>query len=63
MFARFDEIPSMTKILRKLSIQKPLRITRGNNSNVLALVVIKCICPEDWNGLQGLVKFHQCKVW
>ena len=28
----FDEIPSMTKILRKLSIRKPLRITKRNNS-------------------------------
>ena len=34
VIARFDEIPSMTlKILRILSIQKPLKITKGNNSN------------------------------
>ena len=33
VFARFNEIPSTTKILRKLSIQKSLRITKGNNSN------------------------------
>ena len=53
MFARFDEIPSMTfKILRKLSIQKPLKITKGNNLIVLASsskVFIIRICHEDRN--------------
>ena len=52
MFARFDEIPSMTKILRKLSIQKPLRITKGDNYKVLApssKLFIICICLEDRN--------------
>ena len=37
VFARFDEIPSITlKILRKLYIQKPLRITKGNYSNSIS---------------------------
>ena len=51
------------KILRKLSMQKPLRITKGNNSNkywplalrfFLLVFVLKIgMC------LQGLMKFHQ----
>ena len=46
MFAKFDEIPSMTKILRKLS----LRITKEITPIVLApcsKVFIICICLED----------------
>ena len=34
VLARFNEIPSLTfKTLRKLSIKKQLKITKGNNSN------------------------------
>ena len=54
MFARFYEIPSMTlfKILRKLSIQKSLRITKGNNSNSIGpytLFILINTCLEDRN--------------
>ena len=40
------------KILSKLSIQKPLRITKGNNSNSIGsypLIFIISICLEDRN--------------
>ena len=52
VFARFDEIP-LFKIYRKLPIQKPFRITKGDNSN--------SICPSLKIGmcLQGLIKFQQ----
>ena len=47
--ARFDEIPS--KILRKLSIPKILRITKGNNSNSIGpyYSFIISFCLEDRN--------------
>ena len=63
MFARFDEIPSLTlfKISRKLYIQKatknykgktPLRITKENNSKSIgpsSQVFIINICHENRN--------------
>ena len=53
MFSRFDEIPSMTlRYQENCLYKKPLRITKGNNSKVLApssQVFIITICLENRN--------------
>ena len=41
VFARFDKILLIAlKILRKLSIQKPFRITKGNNSKSIGPLLL-----------------------
>ena len=56
--AKIDEIPSMTlQISRKQYIQKPLRITKGNNSNSILIEDLRenWTCPTELSSLNKVI--------